>query len=106
MRANEPSLVKTPLLEAGNGGYAAYRIPGIVVTTAGTLLAYGEARKSAKGDWGAWPRENLTVRLSYYEGQTWPIAKVLERGISGSPPPLLSRFSSRFCDGRLLHFAW
>jgi sialidase-1 len=28
-------------------------------------------------------RENLTVRLSYDEGQTWPVSKVLSSGISG-----------------------
>jgi hypothetical protein len=28
-------------------------VPGIVVTTEGAILAYGEARKSTGGDWGA-----------------------------------------------------
>jgi sialidase-1 len=28
-------------------------------------------------------RENLTLRMSYDEGQTWPVKKVLEPGISG-----------------------
>src|SRR5712692_7522635 len=29
-------------------------------------------------DLGGRPRENITFRLSYDEGKTWPIAKVLE----------------------------
>jgi sialidase-1 len=41
------------LFEAGDGAYAIYRIPGIVVTAAGTLLVCCEARRSARGDWGA-----------------------------------------------------
>lgn len=34
-------------------------------------------------NWGAWPRENLTVKLSYDEGQTWPVSKVLDSGVAG-----------------------
>jgi sialidase-1 len=44
---------RLPLFEAGDGAYAIYRIPGIVVTAAGTLLVCCEARRSARGDWGA-----------------------------------------------------
>lgn len=33
--------------------------------------------------WGARPRENLTFKLSYDEGKTWPVSKVLEPGRSG-----------------------
>src|SRR5262245_43733256 len=45
-RPAEPFLEKTDLFEAGKDGYALYRIPGVVVTTKGTVLAYCEARKS------------------------------------------------------------
>lgn len=33
--------------------------------------------------WGARRRENLSLKLSYDEGLTWPIQKVLEPGIAG-----------------------
>lgn len=49
-RAAEP--VKTDLFELHAGGYFTYRIPGIVVTAKGTILAYCEARKSSDLDWG------------------------------------------------------
>ncbi len=34
-------------------------------------------------DWGARTRENLTFKLSYDDGKTWPVRKVLEPGRSG-----------------------
>jgi len=43
--------VKAELFEGGQGGYELYRIPGIIVTRAGTVLAYAEARKFTGGDW-------------------------------------------------------
>ena len=50
--ARQPFVEKIDLFEAGKDGYATYRIPGIVVTRKGTVLAYTEARQSARGDWG------------------------------------------------------
>ena len=43
---------KTDLFISGEGGYKLYRIPGIVATPAGTVLAYCEARRGDSGDWG------------------------------------------------------
>jgi len=44
---------KTDVFHAGAAGYANYRIPGITVTGKGTVLVYGEARTTTRGDWGA-----------------------------------------------------
>lgn len=43
----------------------------------------GLEEKEGSGWKGRYPRRNLTVRLSYDEGRTWPIAKVLEPGLAG-----------------------
>lgn len=45
----EPFLEKADLFEAGKDGYALYRIPGLVVTNKGTLLAYCEAQEQRRG---------------------------------------------------------
>ena len=60
--------VKTDLFEAGKDGYTLYRIPGIVVTKQGTVLAYCEARKSDRGDWGP---IDVLMRRSTDGGKTW-----------------------------------
>lgn len=68
LRAAEPKLDKVDLFTAGEGGYPLYRIPGIVVTAKGSLLAYCEARKNAKGDWG---HIDILVRRSTDGGAMW-----------------------------------
>ena len=61
-------LVKTDLFVSGEGGYKLYRIPGIVVTAAGTVLAYCEARRGDSGDWGT---IDVMLRRSTDGGKTW-----------------------------------
>ncbi|MDP8244812.1 MAG: sialidase family protein [Candidatus Hinthialibacter antarcticus] len=63
------------LFIAGEGGYEIFRIPGMVVTSKGTLLAYCEARKSGS-DWG---RIDVMMRRSTDGGITWsPMKKIVE----------------------------
>lgn len=63
----EPLLEKQELFAAGEGGYPSYRIPALVVTPKGSLLAACEARKT-RGDWS--PIDILLVR-SEDGGRTW-----------------------------------
>lgn len=63
-----PFQEKIDLFEAGKEGYDLYRIPGIVVSKQGTVLAYCEARKSSKGDWGP---IDILMRRSTDGGKTW-----------------------------------
>lgn len=67
-----PSMEKMDLFEAGTHGYALYRIPGLVVTQKGTILAYSEARKSERGDWGT---IDIVLRRSTDGGKTWSAQK-------------------------------
>lgn len=66
--AQEPMLKKTNLFEARTDGYYAYRIPGIVVTTKGTILAYCEARQDSRSDWA---NIDIFMRRSLDGGKTW-----------------------------------
>ncbi len=68
VHCDEPILEKTDLFVAGDGGYKLYRIPGIVVTKKGTILAYCEARKSDRGDWGP---IDVLLRRSIDGGRSW-----------------------------------
>ncbi|HEX8915335.1 MAG TPA: sialidase family protein [Humisphaera sp.] len=70
-RAAEPA--RQDLWTAGEGGYKLYRIPGLIVTAKGTLLAYCEARKTGS-DWG---EIDLLVRRSTDGGKTWSDPKRL-----------------------------
>ncbi len=66
--AAAPLLEKVDVFQAGEQGYAIYRIPGLVVTGNGTVLAYGEARKTQRGDWGT---IDIMMRRSTDGGKTW-----------------------------------
>jgi len=62
------------LFEANTGGYGLYRIPGIVVTKAGTVLAYAEAREAGRGDWNT---IDIVLRRSTDGGRTFsPFRKI------------------------------
>jgi Neuraminidase (sialidase) len=66
--AAPPLLTKTKLFEGGEGGYKLYRIPGIVVTRRGTILAYCEARRHTGGDWDT---IDILLRRSTDGGKTF-----------------------------------
>ena len=67
-------LTRQELFATGQGGYAHYRIPGIIVTRKGTILAYAEARKSLRGDWGT---TDIVLRRSTDRGATWSPFRVI-----------------------------
>src|SRR3954466_11836150 len=75
--AAEPLLEKQILFEANTAGYAIYRIPGIVATDKGTLIAYCEARKTGTSDWGV---IDLMYRRSTDGGKTWSEPKKFDVG--------------------------
>jgi len=79
---------------SGQDGYHTYRIPAIVLTTEGTLLAFCEGRKTGRGDHGDL---DLVLRRSTDGGKTWePMQLVYEEGGTakitiGNPCPVVDR---------------
>ncbi len=67
MLAGTVALVPTDVFVGGEGGHVVYRIPSIIRTTSGRLLAFAEARGSP-ADNGS---NNLVVRSSDDAGATW-----------------------------------
>jgi sialidase-1 len=85
LTAAEPMLEKSEVFPAGMNGIARFRIPGIVVTTKGTVLAYAEARKNNSADWG---EIEVHLRRSVDGGKTWEPAKPIAHSgkrIEGQP---------------------
>jgi sialidase-1 len=75
---------KIDLFRAGEDGYAMYRIPGIVITSRGTILVYCEAR-AGHGDW---TRQDVMLRRSTDGGRTWsPPRKMAEAPADLAPNP-------------------
>jgi len=79
------------LFKSGEEGYKCYRIPTIVITNKGTLLAFAEARKNGCGDAGD---IDLVVRRSADGGKTWsPMSVVWDDADNtcGNPAPVVDR---------------
>jgi sialidase-1 len=111
--AQTPALMETPLFVSGQGGYHTYRIPAIIQTTNGTLLAFCEARKNSAADTGD---IDLVLRRSTNQGLSWePMTVVQEEGSSnnnitiGNPVPVVDETTGKihllFCrnSGRVFH---
>ena len=80
-----------PLAVAGTGNYHTYRIPAIVVSRQGTLLAFCEGRKAGRGDAG---NIDMLLRRSTDMGRTWsdPILIWDDDGNTcGNPCPVVDR---------------
>ncbi|WP_461010512.1 LamG-like jellyroll fold domain-containing protein [Streptomyces capparidis] len=66
------------LFTAGTGGYGCFRIPALVRTRAGSLLAFAEGRKAPScGDRGD---IDIVVRRSTNDGRTWSPIEVIPAG--------------------------
>src|SRR5690606_25351907 len=74
LSANPADFSITPVFARGQGDYHTYRIPAIVVTTNGTVLAFCEGRKNSASDSGD---IDLLLKRSIDGGKTWSEAQVL-----------------------------
>jgi sialidase-1 len=72
-RASAPIFEQTNLFEVGQEGYVSYRIPCLVVTRSGTLLAFTSARKGVSD----WADIDLMLRRSIDGGKTWEPRRII-----------------------------
>ena len=76
---------------SGEGGYDTYRIPALVVTNEGTLLAFSEGRRLSRSDTGD---IDLLLKRSEDGGETWSQQQVVwndSRNVCGNPAPVVDR---------------
>lgn len=82
--------------KAYTGGFDLYRIPGLVVTGAGTLLGYYECRRSVSD----WADIDLRVIRSTDEGEHWETVLQLPSGGNTLNNPMM------IVDGETIHFLY
>ena len=79
----------TEVYVAGESGYHTFRIPSIIATPKGTLLAFAEGRRAGAGDAGD---IDLVLKRSGDGGRTWSSARVVgDNGPNtfGNPCPVV-----------------
>jgi sialidase-1 len=79
----------TDVFISGTDGYHTYRIPAIVVTTNGTVLACCEGRKNSRSDTG---KIALLLKRSTDGGKTWSPHQIVRSdgdNVCGNPAPVV-----------------
>lgn len=81
----QSDLFRVEVFEEGKDGYHSYRIPSIIVSPKGTLIAVCEGRKNGRGDAGD---IDLVMKRSFDNGATWTPMTVIddwEDNTTGNP---------------------
>jgi sialidase-1 len=76
---------------AGTNGYHTYRIPAIVASKKGTVLAFCEGRKNGRGDTG---RIDLLLKRSTDGGRSWSAQEIVWAdggNVCGNPAPVVDQ---------------
>ena len=86
-------LTQAEVFRAGEDGYHTYRIPALITTQKGTLLAFCEGRRNSAGDSGD---IDLLLKRSFDQGRTWSRAQVIAdfgADTIGNPAPVVEQKS-------------
>ncbi|MDQ1913592.1 exo-alpha-sialidase [Paenibacillus sp. GD4] len=92
---NMPYFTNTDLYVSGTEGYHTFRIPSLLTTKSGTLLAFAEGRKNSASDTGD---IDLVLKRSFDQGRTWqPLQMVCDDGPNtcGNPTPVQDENTGR-----------
>lgn len=77
------------IFKSGNDGYQSFRIPAIVTTNSGKILAFAEGRVNGSSDTG---NIDLVMKRSDDNGNTWSPLKVIwndGENVCGNPAPVV-----------------
>ncbi len=88
-------LEQSDLFVAGTDGYHTYRIPVLLATPAGTVLAFCEGRRRSASDTG---QIDLLLRRSTDGGRTWSEPQVVwsdGNNVCGNPAPVADQASGQ-----------
>lgn len=83
----------TTLFEPGESNYNCFRIPAVVSTNNGTVLAFAEAREKSCSDTG---NIDLVLKKSYDNGKTWSQLIVIwddGNNVCGNPTPVVDKIT-------------
>jgi len=79
------------IFKSGSEGYSTFRIPAIVTTNSGKILAFAEGRVKSSSDTGD---IDLVMRSSEDGGKTWSPLKIIWNdgdNVCGNPAPVVDR---------------
>lgn len=94
----------TDVYVSGVDGYQSYRIPAIVKTNDGGLLAFTEGRVNGSNDFG---NIHILVKKSADNGKTWGTAQIVAQNANlqaGNPCPVVDNADPAFPQGRIFLF--
>ncbi len=83
------TLTQAPVFKSGSDGYHTFRIPALIPSNRGTLLAFAEGRRNGGGDAGS---IDLLLKRSEDRGKTWGPMQVVwtDKGNTcGNPCPVV-----------------
>ncbi len=88
----QPLFDSTIVFEPNEGTYASIRIPALVITLKGTLLAFAEGRVGTASDWA---EMDLIMRRSTDGGKTWEAGTVIAprqgKSPTSNPTPIVDK---------------
>lgn len=99
--ANPAVPTHTPVWVSNEDGIKVYAIPGLLVTRAGTILTYAEARHEGRGDGG---KVDVVIKRSTDHGKTWSKSNFIERA-SGQENYVLATLVQDRASGRIFLFS-
>lgn len=98
------TIAQTPVFVSGSDGYKSFRIPAIVRSPNGELLAFAEGRVGGSGDFGD---IDIVLKRSRDNGKTWSAIEVVadyDKLQAGNPAPVVDLTDPEFPKGKLFLF--